>query len=112
MSASNEDSLPALLVAIGAIPALVSEFRQLRQEFAALREKLELQPDSATTDDGWLDAKDAARYMGLSPGTFEKYRYRTSHKITGYKLDGKTLFKRSDLDTFVRLYELKSSGLA
>jgi len=50
--------------------------------------------------------------MGISQTTFDKYRYQTTPKIKGSKLDGKTLYKRSDLDTFIMLYELKSRGLA
>lgn len=62
--------------------------------------------------DGWLDAKAAAKYLGHSSGSFDKYRYKTNPKLKGYRLDGKTLYKRSDLDSFVRLYELKSAGVA
>ena len=63
------------------------------------------------SEDGWLDAKKAAKYLSISDSTFEKYRYQTSPKITGYKLDGKTLYRRADLDSFVKLYEMKASGL-
>jgi hypothetical protein len=60
--------------------------------------------------DGWLDAKSAARYLEISENTFDKYRYKTNPRIKGFRLDGKILYKRSDLDAFVKLYELKSVG--
>ena len=58
--------------------------------------------------DGWLDAKGAAEYMGIATGTFDKYRYKTTPCIKGYPLDGKILYKKSDLDQFVKLYSVKS----
>lgn len=61
---------------------------------------------------GWLDAKEAARNLSVSDATFDKYRYKTTPSIKGYPLDGKILYKKSDLDTFVRLYALKAGGLA
>lgn len=66
-----------------------------------------------TSSDSWLDAEQARAYLGnMSKGTFDKYRYQTKPCIKGYKLDGKILYKKSDLDAFVHLYEIKSSGLA
>ena len=58
--------------------------------------------------DGWLDAKKAAEYLCISPSTFDKYRYDTTVKISGYPIDGKILYKKSDLDTWVRLYQVKT----
>ena len=48
----------------------------------------------------------------MSPRTFDKYRYQTSLRIKGYKVGGKTLYKKADLDTFVKLYEVWSTGTA
>lgn len=62
--------------------------------------------------DCWLDAKKAADYICVSKSTFDKYRYDAEVKITGYALDGKILYKKSDLDNFVMLYDLKSRGVA
>jgi len=61
--------------------------------------------------DRWMDTREACEYMSVSKSTFEKYRYRTNPKIKGYNLGGKVLFKKADLDSFVRLYEAKSNGL-
>ncbi len=57
--------------------------------------------------DCWLDAKQAAAYLCISGGTFDKYRYETNPRVKGYPLDGKILYKKSDLDQFVRLYSAK-----
>ena len=59
-------------------------------------------------EDGWVDAKQAAKYLCISPSTFDKYRYDTTVKISGYPIDGKILYKKSDLDTWVRLYQVKT----
>jgi hypothetical protein len=93
--------------ALAAIPTLVSKVDALQREVAALRRS---QPKAAEAD-GWLDAKRAAEYMSVSASTFEKYRYSTNPKLPGHNLDGKTLFKKSELDTFIRLYEARSSGI-
>jgi hypothetical protein len=81
------------------------EINALRGEIHCLRHL------SRTGHDGWLDARAAAGHMGISPGCFDKYRYNTNPKIKGYKLDGKVLYKKSDLDNFVRLYATKSREL-
>jgi hypothetical protein len=59
----------------------------------------------------WLDARQAAAYLGFSAGTFDKYRYKTNPRIKGYPLDGKVLYKKSDLDQFVKLYAAKVEGV-
>ena len=65
------------------------------------------------SEDRWLNASQARKYMGdMSKATFDKYRYKTSPKLDGHKLDGKVLYKKSDLDRFIRLYEFKSEGFA
>jgi hypothetical protein len=62
--------------------------------------------------DCWLDANAAAKYMCVSKSSFDKYRYDTSPKLTGYRLDGKVLYKKTDIDRFIKLYAVKSNGLA
>jgi excisionase family DNA binding protein len=59
-----------------------------------------------------MDAKAAAKYLGCSKTTFDNYRYNSSPKLTGYRVGGKTLFKREDIDSWVKLYEIRSKGLA
>jgi hypothetical protein len=61
--------------------------------------------------DCWLDAKQAAQYCAMSPGTFDKYRYETTPKLEGSKIDGKTLYKKSALDLFIMTYRERSLGL-
>jgi hypothetical protein len=62
-------------------------------------------------NEGWLDAKQAARYCSMSLSTFDKYRYQTTPKLEGYRLDGKTLYKKSALDFFIMTYKERSLGL-
>jgi hypothetical protein len=81
-------------------------FRLLLNEIKALKKELLSQVDC------WMDKKAAAKYMGIGLSSFDKYRYNTNPKIKGYSLDGKTLYKKSDIDTFIRLYALKADMAA
>jgi hypothetical protein len=58
------------------------------------------------------EPQEAMEYLSFSKGTFDKYRYSSQIKIKGYQLDGKTWFKKSDLDRFMLTYQAKSVGLA
>ena len=64
----------------------------------------------SSTDDGWLDSEAAAKYLNLSKGTFEKHVYKAENKIRAYRVGGKNLFKKSDLDNWVKTWEDKSLG--
>ena len=106
-------SFTRLFGALDELPALVETCLRLQKlqesclaEIADLKKRL-----SSSGEDKWLDAKEAAKYMGISPGSFDKYRYSTTPSLKGAKLDGKVLYKKSDLDDFIMLYEVKSQGL-
>ena len=115
-SAESPDiaGLGRLLKGIGEFPALLKLLEDQGRELRGLRDAIKCLSRTAQTidADGWLDAKGAAVYLAMSPGTFDKYRYQTSPRIKGYRVGGKTLYKRADLDAFVRLFEVRSSGLA
>jgi hypothetical protein len=68
--------------------------------------------DSLEIGDRYMTPQEAMDYLGFSKGTFEKYRYKSKIKIKGCQLDGKTWFKKSDLDRFMLTYQAKSDGLA
>jgi len=68
--------------------------------------------DCVEVGDRYLTPQEAMDYLGFSKGTFDKYRYSSEIKIKGYPLDGKTWFKKSDLDRFMLTYQAKSGGLA
>ncbi len=106
--------LGRLLTGIGEFPAVVKLLEDQGRELRALRDDIKRLHDGAknTGGDGWLDTKGAAEYLALSPGTFDKYRYQTQPSIKGYRVGGKTLYKRTDLDAFVMLFEARSGGLA
>jgi len=59
-----------------------------------------------------MDTTGADRYMCVSRSTFDKYRFLTTPKLKGSRVNRKTLFKKSDIDLFVRLYDLKKQGYA
>lgn len=90
-----------------AAPIIMSMLEEQSRQIAGLREDLRRKSVPAT--DGWLDAKSAAHYLGLSSATFDKYRYQTKVKIKSYRVGGKLLYQRKDLDSFVRLYEINSA---
>ena len=94
------------------LPALLAEMQALRGEVARLQTVLKTSKTDEGERDGWIDATRAAEYLNLSRSTFDKYRYIVESKITGYKIDGKTLYKRADLDNWVKLYALKAGGFA
>jgi hypothetical protein len=104
--------LGGLLNGIAALPQVLQLLEAQARDIKALRDEIRASRASRETKDGWMDAKGAAEYLDMSPGTFDKYRYQTTPKIKGYKVGGKTLYKRADLDNFVMLFEVKSQGLA
>lgn len=85
---------------------LCTQVVSLRADLESVREGCERA--CSTEEQGFLDAKAAAAYCGMSRGTFDKYRYNTEVRIRGYHLDGKVLYKREDLDSFIKLYEIRS----
>jgi len=62
--------------------------------------------------DKYLTPQAAMDYLGMSRGTFEKYRYNSKIKIHGCQLDGKTWFKKTDLDRFMNSYKPNLDRLA
>ena len=112
---STNSALESLLRGLVALPLVLDLLQAQGRQIDALRAEikaLRISQHSATSNDGWLDSEKARKYLDMSANTFDKYRYQTTPSIKGYKVGGKTLFKREDLDNFVRLYEIKSNGLA
>lgn len=107
-----QQAFAQMLQSLASAPEILALLYEHKRELAALREEMARKAATSTDADGWLDAKAAAEYLSLSPGTFDKYRYSSAVKINGYKVGGKTLYKRGDLDLFVKLFELKSNGFA
>jgi Helix-turn-helix domain len=60
-----------------------------------------------TVEDEWMGAKKAAKYLDMSASTFDKYRYDDDYRIPGYRVGGKILYKRKELDMWVQLWEIK-----
>ncbi len=88
----------------------------LAEQIAAMRAELVeikrfIEKNARVVEGGFLDSRNAASYCGISRGTFDKYRYSTRVKLKGYRLDGKVLYKREDLDAFIKLYEVKTAGI-
>lgn len=106
----DAQALAQMLDTLSAAPAIVSMLEEQGRQLAALRADLLRKSEAPRENDGWLDAKAAAKYLGMSATTFDKYRYQSRVKIKGYKVGGKTLYQRKDLDSFVKLFEINSAA--
>ena len=109
----ESDYLSQLLKGIADLPAVVKLLESQAQEMRELKREINKLTSSASSfkNEGWLDARNAAVYLGMSANTFDKYRYQSNPKLNGYRVGGKILYSRSDLDAFVKLFDLRSSGL-
>jgi hypothetical protein len=98
------------------MPSLViniyKAIEQLHIKNDAIQEYIVKYTSSLEIGDGFMTPQKAMDYLSFSKGTFDKYRYKSKIKIKGYQLDGKTWFKKSDLDRFMLTYQAKSSDLA
>ena len=112
--APENTALSHILKGVAALPDVLELLQAQSQEINTLREEIKglRFPRQDADTDGWLDAEGARKYLSMSANTFDKYRYQTSPSIKGYKVGGKTLFKRADLDNFVRLFEIKSNDIS
>jgi len=84
----------------------------LHSKVDAIQEFILKFSDNIELGDKYMPPKKAYKYLGMCESTFEKYRYKTKVKIKGYPLDGKYWFKKSDLDRFMMLYQVRSEQLA
>ncbi len=108
----TETTVGQILTWMTSCPELLESIRAMKEEMSGLRSDLKNARPVTAESDGWLDAKAAGKYLKMSPATFNKYRYETTPKIKGYKVGGKMLYEKTDLDNFVKLWEIKSAGLA
>ena len=109
---TDQNPFAFLTEGLAALPDLVEKLGRIEEKFAHLEAEVKKNVGGEKDLDGWIDAAKAAKYLDMSPGTFDKYRYTVEPKITGHTVGGKTLYKRTDLDLWVKLWELKSNGLA
>lgn len=106
-------SFAEIMRGIAALPEVLRLLEEQTRETRALKVEIQaLKQVRTQKDDGWLNTKEAANHVDMSPNTFEKYRSDGVCPIKGYRVGGKMLFKRDDLDNFVRLWEAKSGGFA
>jgi hypothetical protein len=70
----------------------------LRQLIATMNDAMPSAP--APTAEGWLDTKDAAAYLGLTPNALHKHTSARTILFIQNAPGGKCWFKRSDLDAW------------
>lgn len=104
------------VTAIVALPHLINDIKRIilqrDGEIANLKKMILHLCANLKGEDRYMSAEEARQYLGMSKGTFDKYRYNTNYKFKSYPLDGKHWFKKSDLDRFMSLYGVKTLGLA
>lgn len=103
-------AVATMLGAWATIPDILPLLRAQAERLRNIEDRITRIQKQADAPDRWLDAKAAAEYLGVSAGTFDKYRYKTNPRIPGHALDGKILYKKSELDNFVVLYQNASGG--
>jgi len=101
--ASNIDAIPKILNVLNDI--LVSN-QLIQEEYLKMRDLV------MKGDDYWMDAEEARIYVKACKNTFNKYRYNFNPRLIGSPVGGKTLYKKSDIDHWVRTYECKSADLS
>jgi Helix-turn-helix domain len=90
------------------IPTLATKLNEILHRVSSLQPSTEQKSEN----DGWLSTKKAALYLSMSENTFDKFCRETTPRIKGHKVGGKNYYKKSDLDTFMRMFALKSAGFA
>jgi excisionase family DNA binding protein len=55
----------------------------------------------ATTDDRLLNSREAARYLGLEPGTLSIWRCTKRYPLSYVKIGRKVMYRKSDVDAFI-----------
>jgi hypothetical protein len=94
---------------VGTLINMISDLHSKQDAFQGYIAKF---TDSVEIGDRYMTPQEAMKYLGMSKGTFEKYRYKTKIKIHGIQLDNKSWFKKSDLDRFMMSYKANLDRLA
>ena len=84
----------------------------IMKEITALKEYAVKTADTPSNGDRYMTPDEAMKYLGMSPTTFDKYRYKVKPKIPVFRLDGSNRYKKSDLDRHMLLLNSRSQGLA
>ncbi len=106
-------SLSLIIHKIDAIPCILNEINEIRECVENIqKENLRMRDLVIKGDDCWMDAEDARVYMRVSKNTFDNYRYSFNPRLIGHPVGGKTLYKKSDIDHWVRTYQYKSADLS
>ena len=94
------------------VESIEGSIQQIHDKQDAIIGLLEKLLESSNFDDGYKTPSEAMEYLSMCQNTFDKYRYSTKIKIKGYQLDGKTWYKKCDLDKFMLTYQAKSGFLS
>lgn len=98
---------------IDAIPCILSTLIGIQESVTRLQsESMQMRGLIIKGDDYWMDAEDARCYIGVSKNTFDNYRYNFNPRLVGSLVGGKTLYKKSDIDYWVRTFQYKSADLS
>jgi len=99
---------------IDAIPSILNTLIRIQESVMLLQnESMQMRGLVMKGDDYWMDAEDARCYMcQVSKNTFDNYRYNFNPRLIGSPVGGKTFYKKSDIDHWVRTIQYKSADLS
>lgn len=97
---------------IDAIPCILNTLIGIQKSVILLQNEMQMRDSRIKGDDCWMDAEDARRYMQVSKNTFNSYRYNFNPRLVGSPVGGKTFYKKSDIDHWVRTFQYKSADLS
>jgi len=84
-----------------------NEFKQIMDKLDAMDRKLDRMTriKDAMDGDKLLDNHDLCMLLGVTKRTLQ--RYRQLEKVTYYKIDGKTYYKSSEIQDFLKRHNRK-----
>jgi len=79
----------------------------IEEKLQSLIEKLDNPNASPTTSPTWINSKQLAQYLGISTTAVGNLRI---NKIPYYKIGGRILYKKQEIDEFIEKTRHKSGG--
>jgi DNA-binding transcriptional regulator YhcF (GntR family) len=89
----------------------INEFQQILEKLEVIIRKLNrmIRVKEAMNGDKLLDNHDLCMLLGVTKRTLQ--RYRQLEKITYYKIDGKTYYKASEIQEFLKKFNDRKNSL-
>ena len=82
-----------------------NQLEAIEKKLEGLIQRIDKPPVISTTT--WITSKQLAQHLGISPAAVTKLRYS---KLPFYKIGGKVLFKKQEVDEFIEQTRHKTGG--